>query len=202
MNEWMNEYLRRNPVSRRRRRKGNLVPGGITELPCHWETNTVTWSSRLGVGRKSDILALYKIIVAKCEEMKTGWKVWQSLPRKFMADKGLFCLWWWWSSSSSSSSSSTYYFIIYSATLSVTDYMAPNNWIILAAIGKEVKESSRRLFEDSILTFIWRDWGRSPTFTARIVDILAQIRTGDPLPLESTACIITTRGNLSLCVIT
>jgi hypothetical protein len=31
------EYLHHNPVSRRRRRKGNPVPGGITRPPYHWE---------------------------------------------------------------------------------------------------------------------------------------------------------------------
>jgi hypothetical protein len=30
------EYLHCSPVSRRRRPKGNLVPGGITWPPCHW----------------------------------------------------------------------------------------------------------------------------------------------------------------------
>jgi hypothetical protein len=38
------EYLHCNPASRRRRRKGNPVPGGITGPPCSWGT----WSSRLG----------------------------------------------------------------------------------------------------------------------------------------------------------
>jgi hypothetical protein len=32
------EYLHRSPASRRRRRKGNPVPGGITGPPCHWGT--------------------------------------------------------------------------------------------------------------------------------------------------------------------
>jgi hypothetical protein len=31
-----------------------------------------TWSSRLGVGRKDDEFAAYKIIVAKSKELKTG----------------------------------------------------------------------------------------------------------------------------------
>jgi hypothetical protein len=30
------EYLNRSPASRRRRRKGNPVPGGITRPPCSW----------------------------------------------------------------------------------------------------------------------------------------------------------------------
>jgi hypothetical protein len=30
------EYLHRSPASRRRRRKGNPVPGGITGPPCSW----------------------------------------------------------------------------------------------------------------------------------------------------------------------
>jgi hypothetical protein len=30
------EYLHRSPASRRRRRKGNPVPGGITGPPCLW----------------------------------------------------------------------------------------------------------------------------------------------------------------------
>jgi hypothetical protein len=46
-------------LSCRRQRKGNPVPGGITGPPCHWgDTNTETWSSRLGVGCKADNLAL------------------------------------------------------------------------------------------------------------------------------------------------
>jgi hypothetical protein len=32
------EYPHRSPASLRRRRKGNLVPGGITGPPRHWET--------------------------------------------------------------------------------------------------------------------------------------------------------------------
>jgi hypothetical protein len=52
------EYLHRSPASRRRRRKGNPVPGGITGPPCHWDINTGTWSSRFGVGGKADDLAL------------------------------------------------------------------------------------------------------------------------------------------------
>jgi hypothetical protein len=38
------------------------------------DLNTEAWSSRLGVGRKADDLALQKIIVAKSKEVKTGWK--------------------------------------------------------------------------------------------------------------------------------
>jgi hypothetical protein len=30
------EYLHRSPASRRRRRKGNPVPGGVTGPPCSW----------------------------------------------------------------------------------------------------------------------------------------------------------------------
>jgi hypothetical protein len=32
------EYLHRSPASRKRRRKGNPVPGGITGSPCSWGT--------------------------------------------------------------------------------------------------------------------------------------------------------------------
>jgi hypothetical protein len=32
------EYLHRSPASRKRRRKGISVPGGITGSPCHWGT--------------------------------------------------------------------------------------------------------------------------------------------------------------------
>jgi hypothetical protein len=32
------EYLHRSPASRRRRWKGNPVPGGVTGPPCHWGT--------------------------------------------------------------------------------------------------------------------------------------------------------------------
>jgi hypothetical protein len=53
------EYLRSSPASRMGQRKGNTVPGGI-----NWPTrslgdiHTGTRSSRLGVGRKADDLAL------------------------------------------------------------------------------------------------------------------------------------------------
>jgi hypothetical protein len=43
------EYLHRCPASRKRRHKGNQVPGGITGPPCSWgDINTGTWPSRLG----------------------------------------------------------------------------------------------------------------------------------------------------------
>jgi hypothetical protein len=43
------EYLHHSPESRKRRQKGNQVPGGITVPPCSWgDINTGTWSSRLG----------------------------------------------------------------------------------------------------------------------------------------------------------
>jgi hypothetical protein len=46
------EHLHRSPGSRRRRRKGNPVPGGITGSPCSWrDINTGTRSSRLGESR-------------------------------------------------------------------------------------------------------------------------------------------------------
>jgi hypothetical protein len=46
------EYLHRSPASRRRRRKGNPVPGGITVPPCYWgDINTGTWPSRFGDSR-------------------------------------------------------------------------------------------------------------------------------------------------------
>jgi hypothetical protein len=55
------EYLYRSPASRRRRRKGNPVPGGISGPPCHWgDINTETLSSGLGVGRNAVDLALWK----------------------------------------------------------------------------------------------------------------------------------------------
>jgi hypothetical protein len=46
------EYHRRGPASRRRRRKGNPVPGDVTGPPCHWRT------SRLGGWHRADDLAL------------------------------------------------------------------------------------------------------------------------------------------------
>jgi hypothetical protein len=73
------------------------VPGGITGPPCYWgDINTETWSFRLGVGRKADGLSLKKkVTVGKPREVKIGWsnsrKFWQSLLRKAMAQKGLFC---------------------------------------------------------------------------------------------------------------
>jgi hypothetical protein len=46
------EYLHRSPVSRRRRRKGNPVPGGITGPLCSWGgLNTETWSYSVGESR-------------------------------------------------------------------------------------------------------------------------------------------------------
>jgi hypothetical protein len=57
------EYLHRSIDSRRKRPKGNPVPGGVlvTVPPSHWRgggINTGTWSSRLGVRHKADHLAL------------------------------------------------------------------------------------------------------------------------------------------------
>jgi hypothetical protein len=53
------EYLHRSPASRRRRRKGNPVPGGMTGANLSLgDINTGTWPSRLGIGRKADDLAL------------------------------------------------------------------------------------------------------------------------------------------------
>jgi hypothetical protein len=46
-------YLHRIPASRRRRRKWNSVPGGITGPPCSY-INTGTWPSRLGESRIRD----------------------------------------------------------------------------------------------------------------------------------------------------
>jgi hypothetical protein len=55
------EYLHRSPANRRRRRKGNPVPGGITGPLRFWgNINTGTWSSRLGVRRKANDPALLK----------------------------------------------------------------------------------------------------------------------------------------------
>jgi hypothetical protein len=54
------QYLHRIHASRRRRRKGNPLPGGHNWATCHWGTYTESWSSRLGVGRKADDLALWK----------------------------------------------------------------------------------------------------------------------------------------------
>jgi hypothetical protein len=46
------EYLYRSPTSRRRRWKGNPVPGGITRPPCSWgDINTGTWLCRLWESR-------------------------------------------------------------------------------------------------------------------------------------------------------
>jgi hypothetical protein len=43
---WL-EYLRRSPGSRKRRRKGAPLPGGIIRPPCSWDINTGAWPSRL-----------------------------------------------------------------------------------------------------------------------------------------------------------
>jgi hypothetical protein len=68
---WMRVTM---PQSRRRRRKGNAVPGdgGINESPWHWRTSTQ-------VERKADDLALQKKKkkkkkknVVKCKDMETG----------------------------------------------------------------------------------------------------------------------------------
>jgi hypothetical protein len=43
------EYLHRSPVSRKRRRKGNTVPGGITGPPCSWGIK-IRWPGSPGWG--------------------------------------------------------------------------------------------------------------------------------------------------------
>jgi hypothetical protein len=43
------ESLHRSPASRKRRRKGNPVPGDIARSPCYWrDINTGIWPSILG----------------------------------------------------------------------------------------------------------------------------------------------------------
>jgi hypothetical protein len=52
------EYMCRSPRSRRRRRKGNPVPGGITGLPCSvlyrslWREDLRAWSWRISTVRR------------------------------------------------------------------------------------------------------------------------------------------------------
>jgi hypothetical protein len=94
------EYPHRSPASRRRRRKENPVPGGITGPPCHWGT----WIQRPGppswrLDARLMTLLCKKIIVTKSKEAKSRWsnsrQIWQNLLRKAMAQRGLFCQWWW-----------------------------------------------------------------------------------------------------------
>jgi hypothetical protein len=67
------EYLHHGPASHRRRWKWNPAPEGIAGATLSLgNINTGTWSSRLGVGRKADDLVLWKNIVAKYKEAKTG----------------------------------------------------------------------------------------------------------------------------------
>jgi hypothetical protein len=54
------EYIRRSHASRRRRRKRNPMPRGIIGLPVSVHINVETWPTGLGVGRKSDDLAVRK----------------------------------------------------------------------------------------------------------------------------------------------
>jgi hypothetical protein len=69
------QYLHRSPESRRRRRKGNPVAGGITGPPCSGGINTQTWFSRLGAGRKVNDLALSKNYCWETKEVKTAWNL-------------------------------------------------------------------------------------------------------------------------------
>jgi hypothetical protein len=55
--------------------------------------DTVTWFSRLGVGRKADGFVLQKEkknISAKSKKQKPD-GIWQNLLRKAVAQEGLFC---------------------------------------------------------------------------------------------------------------
>jgi hypothetical protein len=55
------EYHCHSPSRCRRWQRGNRVPASITGPPCHWgDVTTGTWSSRLGVGYKVDILVFWK----------------------------------------------------------------------------------------------------------------------------------------------
>jgi hypothetical protein len=60
--------------------KGHLVPGDITGLPCP------SW----GLDAKLTTFLCKKIIVGKTKEVKTGWQICQNLPRRAMAQNGLF----------------------------------------------------------------------------------------------------------------
>jgi hypothetical protein len=53
------EYVHRSPASRKRRRKRNPVPGGITGPPCSWgDIKTGTWPSRLGLRWDNEVWLL------------------------------------------------------------------------------------------------------------------------------------------------
>jgi hypothetical protein len=79
------EYLHRCSASRKRRWKGDPVPGGI-----------LIGLSFSGFDTRPTTLVCKNIIVTKSKEVKTGWQIWQNLLRKAMAEKVLFCQWWWW----------------------------------------------------------------------------------------------------------
>jgi hypothetical protein len=92
------EYLHRSPASRRRRRKGNPVPKGITGPPCHWGTymqgpGPPGW----GFDARVTTLLCKKLLLLHPKKRKPD-AIWQNLLRKAMAQKGLFCQrwrWWW-----------------------------------------------------------------------------------------------------------
>jgi hypothetical protein len=85
------EYLHRIAASRRRRRNGNPVPGGITGSLCSWGIYI------RGHGPPGWGLGVKKITLAKSKVVETGWstsrrnrQVWQNILRKAMAQTGLF----------------------------------------------------------------------------------------------------------------
>jgi hypothetical protein len=88
------------------------------------DINTESWFSRLGVGHKTDNFALTTfmsicldlwnkmkcmyvwkkkdLVYTKSKKVKIRWpnawqtrQVWQTVLKKAMAQKGLFCQWWW-----------------------------------------------------------------------------------------------------------
>jgi hypothetical protein len=54
--------------------------------------NTETWSSRLGVGRKTHNLALLKIIVARSREVKTGPKLEESYKESCGSERAVLLM--------------------------------------------------------------------------------------------------------------
>jgi hypothetical protein len=83
-------------AGRRRRRKGNPVPGGITGPPCHLghKYKDVV----LQVGCWSEGLRTF-LCKKKLSRKRKKWKpdaIWHNPLRTAKAQKELFSQWWWW----------------------------------------------------------------------------------------------------------
>jgi hypothetical protein len=82
------EYLHHSPVSHRRRRKENLVLGGITGPPCQWGPKIQgPGTSGWGLNTRLMTLLCKKITVVQSKEVKTRC----NLAESFMEDYGSKC---------------------------------------------------------------------------------------------------------------